>query len=104
MDLLDLFGDEQETVYGVQVWHYGTTEGVEGPGGSWTTPEAAQDALRAYTGQSLDFRELGDRPSLDKLAHEMYEAKQEVGIVYRRAHGDVVWLALLGGVSTSGTA
>lgn len=104
MDLLDLFGDEQETVYGVQVWHYGTTEGVESPGGSWTSPEAAQDALRACTREPLSFRDLESRPSLDQLAHEMYESKKEVAVVHRRTRGDVVMVATLGGSDKRGTA
>jgi hypothetical protein len=92
VDILDLFADQPEEVFSGSFWLYGSTKGIIALGGSHSTAEAAQEALRAYAQEPLEFVGVEGK-DLD-YAGQVYNQNRNLAVVVQ-ASERVIWEAAL---------
>jgi len=80
MDTLDLFSTAVVT-YRASFWLYGGTDGVTTLGGDYETPEEAQEALVAHSGESLVFTAVQGRDLA--YASQVWKEKRNIAVVLK---------------------
>jgi len=78
VDILDLFGDRPETFSG-SLWLFGSTKGAVAFGKIFASAEEAEEALREFTREPLEFQELSGKDL--GYAGEVCKEKRNVALV-----------------------
>ena len=94
MDVMDLFGEEPET-YRASLWLYNSTKGVVALGGLFSSPEAAQSALRAYSQLPDLFFDPIVNGGSRSYANKAWKNRWNRAVVTRENGGDVVHEAVI---------
>jgi hypothetical protein len=89
VDILDLFGDQEES-YRASLWLYNSTQGVVSYGGSHDTIEAAEAALVDESGLELTWSRDTIDDGITVLAEKAYSDHINLAVVIRVENGDVV--------------